>query len=292
MKYVFVVLHYMAAEVTTAAVGSILENFHWKDINVVIVDNFSPDGSGEMIREKYSADHRVHVVLLQRNEGFARGNNAGYRYAVEKLSPDYIVMMNNDVMIHDRNFLEKIHDEYLSSRFAVLGPDIYSPDGGVHQNPSRLIPLTPAQVSAIAGNNRHFIYRQLIWKLKIKFHLVEIHSATCSDNQYDSRHSGCVLHGACLIFSKDFIRARSNAFNPGTFMYMEEDILHFECTRDRLEMHYCPSLSVIHLEDASTKAAHKNNFRRKILQAGWMAKSAGVLADLMKKTPEQIWQKQ
>lgn len=59
------------------------------DFEVVLVDNGSSDGSVEFIRERYPW---VKLVALEKNTGFATGNNIGY----ENSSGEYIVTLNND----------------------------------------------------------------------------------------------------------------------------------------------------------------------------------------------------
>lgn len=60
-----------------------------KDIEIILVDNGSQDGSADYVREQYPD---VRVVRLPENVGFAAGNNAGIRIAAGK----YIALLNND----------------------------------------------------------------------------------------------------------------------------------------------------------------------------------------------------
>jgi GT2 family glycosyltransferase len=59
------------------------------DVEIILVDNGSRDGSAEFVRERYPD---VRVVCLPDNLGFAAGNNAGIRIAGGK----YIALLNND----------------------------------------------------------------------------------------------------------------------------------------------------------------------------------------------------
>jgi len=60
--------------------------------DVVVVDNGSSDGTVEYVRQAYP---QVRVVALDRNAGFAGGNNAGARHA----SARYLVFLNNDTEV-------------------------------------------------------------------------------------------------------------------------------------------------------------------------------------------------
>ena len=73
----FVVLHYMAYDMTVECVSTLIQHFGDQNIKIVVVDNASSNGSGKMLASKYQDDCRVEVILNPQNEGFARGNNVG-----------------------------------------------------------------------------------------------------------------------------------------------------------------------------------------------------------------------
>lgn len=284
MHYSFVILHYLAPDVTRRCIDTILSNFGDKDISVIAVDNASPDGSGDLLKQEYSTIDKVHFILLDSNEGFARGNNAGYDFAKETFDPDFIIVLNNDVMINDKDFLGTILQEYEETPFAVLGPDIHVPSHNWHQSPVRLEPMTIAEVKALrckmAAKYRFHAYKYFSWNAKLLLGLRK--EAARKENAPGVPHYGCVLHGACYIFSRDFIRSRNYAFNPATFLYTEEDILNFECTKTGLVMRYSPHLHVEHLEDVSTNAAFKSSYRRSRMKYKNLVDSLDVLLRLMK----------
>ena len=63
---------------------------------VVVADNGSTDGSVEALGA--AADGRVRLVENGRNLGFAGGNNAGIRAALED-GADWVVLVNNDAVV-------------------------------------------------------------------------------------------------------------------------------------------------------------------------------------------------
>jgi GT2 family glycosyltransferase len=64
----------------------------YKNIEVIVVDNGSDDGSPQIIQENYD---RVLLIRNRKNLGFGEGNNIGIRHA----HGDYILIMNNDAEI-------------------------------------------------------------------------------------------------------------------------------------------------------------------------------------------------
>lgn len=284
MRYCFVILHYMAPGVTRCCIYSLLNAFRSKDYAIVVVDNGSPDGSGEVLKQECAQFPNVSFVMLKENVGFARGNNAGYSYALEKYAPDFVIVMNNDVLIPDGSFLDKISEEYAREPFAVLGPDIFCPVEDRHQSPTRLAPMTLEEAQTlrnkISSKLRHFWYSYTTWTIKLALWLKKSPARTEQDPMHP--HEGCVLQGACYIFSRDFISARETAFNPSTFLYLEEDILELECRRQGLKMRYTPALKAIHLEDASTRAAFGSVYRRSKMKCARMVESLDVFIGMLK----------
>lgn len=74
----------------------------FRDFEVVIVDNGSTDGSLSLIRKEFGW---VRVVALEKNTGFARGNNIG----LEASSGIYVVTLNNDT-IAEKDWLKSLID--------------------------------------------------------------------------------------------------------------------------------------------------------------------------------------
>jgi GT2 family glycosyltransferase len=89
-----IVLSWNGREDTLACLAS-LAALRGEDTEVVVVDNGSSDGSVEAVR---TAHPEVHVVENGRNLGFAGGNNAGLRHAVEH-GAQWAVLLNNDATL-------------------------------------------------------------------------------------------------------------------------------------------------------------------------------------------------
>ena len=142
----FVVLHYLDFEMTKQCVLNILENCHKYNIKIVIVDNASQNGSGENLKKYFEYEHRITVIINEENLGFANGNNVGYEYLKKFEYINFIIILNNDVLIKQNNFLDTVVLLYQRKHFSVLGPDIYNPIEKKHQNPSRTEPLNLCQI--------------------------------------------------------------------------------------------------------------------------------------------------
>lgn len=265
MRFGFVVLHYLCTGMTREAIDLLLERFGAQDIEIAVVDNASSNGSGAVLESVYSKDPRVRVLSNESNLGFACGNNVGYSYFLAKGGFDFIIVMNNDVLIRQEDFLRRIEEIYSRTAFAVLGPDILAVKTGVHQNPAHEKVFSREEVSALRSGletrDAAFLRRWLGWKLKLMLGLAH-ETVPASSPLWDRQCSGVVLHGACYIFSRDFMVRRTHAFNPQTFLYMEEDILAKECKDAGLSMIYSPEIRVEHLEDVTTDAMWRSSYQK------------------------------
>lgn len=274
MKTVFVVLHYCQVEVTKDCVESLLKLDGERD--VVIVDNASPDGSGYILNQFYSDNDNVKVLLNKDNLGFAGGNNVGYVYA-KGLNPDFIIILNNDTLINDKDFLNKLGKDNLL-QYHIIAPDIITYKGK-HQNPFKRAGITKKEVLRLLRRKRLsllFYSLPLLYKLKTFDEPKEI-GRIQKDRMYD-----IVPHGAAIIFTRQWIENEDLCFRPGTFMYFEEDLLYLYIKKHNYRTIYEPSLQITHLEDMSTNVAHKNIRKRMIFQNKQKIKSLKAILNFMK----------
>lgn len=89
-----IVVNWNGVEDTVACIES-CEKLTYPNVNVVLVDNGSTDGSQALIRARFPD---LTVIANERNLGFAGGSNAGIRYALDR-DADYVVLLNNDTVV-------------------------------------------------------------------------------------------------------------------------------------------------------------------------------------------------
>lgn len=274
--YVFIILHYLAEKMTRECVAALEKNFDMKQCRVVIVDNASANGSGQRLADYYKDTDWCHVILNKQNLGFANGNNVGYQYARKMYHPDHMIVMNNDVLIEDPDFLRKIDDIYSRTGFYVCGPDILSVKTNIHQSP--VDPMSQEYVNSLiqlfSRRVKHpyfcYWYEHVKDKVRLRTRLRALAGKPVPKPVHvfvQEERRNVVLHGACLIFSRNWIEKEDQAFDPATFLFYEEEILWNDCQNKGYLMVYEPSIHVKHFEDVSTnesvKAEKKNGEFRK-----------------------------
>lgn len=283
----FVILHYVTIEDTVACVNSLLSLDNKEKVNIVIVDNASPNGTGKELQKKYCDIGAISVILLNENEGFAKGNNIGYSFAKNR-GADFIIVLNSDTEITQPDFIKKIIGKYEITDYAILGPDIVDLNGN-RQNPHRDEGFTLRDVNRIIRNRTIIlIYLKILEKLrcqkriKLLTRLEQIHAH--GEQKYierDEERENVVLQGSFFVFSPSFIKDNSEAFYPGTFMYLEEEILYYLSMKKGYRIIYSPEIQVLHKWQGSTKATIKTNYDKLRRETEWTLRSAKVLKKLL-----------
>lgn len=274
----------MALEETILCVESIRGGVDG-DKKIIVVDNLSPNGTIKGLEEKYRDAADVDVLETGENLGFAKGNNFGYKYAVSKYDPDFVVVMNNDMEIRQKDFIGQMYKSYGEYGFAVMGPDIYSTKKKYHQNPqTRKMPgrkdLEKSYRSLKLKNNLRFL-------IPLKWYVMDLlHKKPApekrAENYVDHVVEDPLLHGSCYVFSRDFTaRHPENCFYDGTFMYLEAEILCYQCRRDGEKMIYDPRLKVDHHEDVATDLEHRKQSGKSVFTVKCMLQSTEAFLSLM-----------
>lgn len=254
----YVILHYQSIEITKKCVDKLL--MFSKNNPIIIVDNCSPNRSGKQLEKMYSKCINITVIINEENQGFAKGNNLGYQYIKRKYSLNYVVVMNNDIMIEDNDFAVIIEQFMEKNEVDVCGPDMVTLKGN-HQNPLQLKPYTSKylQRRVRADKIKVLLLRtRLFWKLYENYKKTnKIPIRTKQPTVFD-----CILHGSCIIYGPKYIKREQNAFLPITYMYNEEAILYDYLVHKGYKTGYCSDVTILHMEGVSTSERIENKKKK------------------------------
>lgn len=279
-EFVFLILHYCSIDDTINCVQSIIKNCKMGDYQIVIVDNGSPNDTGMQLKKKYINNLNITILLNNQNLGFSKGNNIGFKYAKEKYHPSYIIMINNDIKIIQDNFCNKIKEIYECERFDVLGPKIILPNGSTNFYKQKLNTVQEQKKIIMYIRIRliaNYLYLTQLIEVLRKF-------KNRKSSQIDSakKNKNVILHGSCLIFSKNYIE-KFDGLDSRTFLYCEEELLYIRLMKNKMISIYEPKLCVFHNEDASTRYINKNLRNRNIFINKNLIKSNKILLEEIKK---------
>lgn len=263
-KWGFSVLHYKTIEMTIQCVES-LQNLYKDDVHLVIVDNGSKDGTAEILNDRYAGGD-VRVIVSDENLGFSKGNNIGYMY-LKDIGCDFIVLLNNDVIAVQDNFIDRIETEYENGGFDILGPMILNGKLEiVHTYPQTPVHCT---ISSIYIGQVTCAVKWLLSFCGLDMKLAELISERQRGKKEiyaTQRCENVQISGCCIIFSKSYIN-KFDGLNPAPFLYLEEEILFARAARNSMKIVYSPEIRIVHIGEVATtetvgdSKAKKRRFR-------------------------------
>jgi len=124
-RVVVSVLNWNEREMTLDCLSRLTERTGYDNMQIVVVDNGSDDGSISAIRDSFPD---IELIENEENRGFGPAHNqvlTGY-------DADYYVLFNNDAEATDGWLTPLIDYAEEHSNVAVIGPRIKFPDGRAH----------------------------------------------------------------------------------------------------------------------------------------------------------------
>jgi len=246
-----VILNWNKSDMTIDLVNNFL-NTEKADVVLVVVDNGSGPGERERLIKfckekgwtilneheisKYVPKSKGYLILLNKNYGYAKGNNYGLRFS-KMLGYRYAVISNNDVILEEPVIEELVEKIKSLNNVAVIGPKILDQKGREQG------PFTKPTIL------REFFY-PLLYPLFYLFARLSraVRKLRKQDNQvtYPYRLSGCFMLVDLNVLEK------VGYFDENTFLYAEEPILAEKLKSIGYRMAYYPKVYVRHLHGVST----------------------------------------
>lgn len=87
----------------------------FKDIEIICVNDCSPDNSAEILSEYAKKDRRVKIITHDKNAGLSAARNTG----LEKATSEFVYFLDSDDWI-ELDFLEKMHEAIVAKKFDAV----------------------------------------------------------------------------------------------------------------------------------------------------------------------------
>lgn len=111
-----------------ALVGEEFPKIKNADMHLLVVDSQSPDGTGEIVREKMKKFKKLHLLSKDKG-GLGADYIAGFKYSMKELSADAVMEMDADFQ-HPVRFVAPMVNAYVGGADYVIGSR-YIPGGSV-----------------------------------------------------------------------------------------------------------------------------------------------------------------
>ena len=202
------------------------------EVEILVVDNASTDGSSEMVRDEFP---RVHLIANDENRGFTSANNQGLTLSQGR----YLLLLNPDTEIVDAALATMIGYIEENSKVGVLGPRLINTDGSLQSSRRRFPTFSTALAESTVvqewwGDNR--ILR--------RYYMADTADDAIQDVDW--------LVGACLLVRRQAYE-QVGSLDEGFFMYSEE--LDW-CRRIKgagWGVVYLPTATIVHHEGKSSE---------------------------------------
>lgn len=270
----FIILHYKNIDDTICC----LEALHatgFKDSHFIVVDNNTLNSQEEKLINKYTND----VLKLNNNYGYAIANNRGIEYAREKYNSRFYIIINNDVIIKQKEFLNIISNDYNKYNFDMLGTWIDSISGeSVNPFPALRSKIQiEAELSKCNKLIKIYSSRLLTFLLNVYICFKHLIKKPIKPSNGALLEKNVPLHGCAIVFSKKYIEKYQYPFDNRTFLFHEEEFLYKRVINDKLISVYDPCLKVFHKEGSSIENDNKNNRKSKLFRESERLKSLKIL---------------
>ncbi|MDB4533965.1 glycosyltransferase [Vicingaceae bacterium] len=112
-----ITVNYNTAEEICDLIDSILNN-DYKNIEIIVVDNASPDNDTDLIKSKFP---QLNLIMSTKNLGFAGGNNLGIKQA----KGDYLFFVNSDAIITNGTIQHLIATFNENKNIGIVSPKFH-----------------------------------------------------------------------------------------------------------------------------------------------------------------------
>jgi GT2 family glycosyltransferase len=226
-----IVLNWNTKVETRACLESILGQAFKHEVEVIVADNASSDGSREMLATEFP---QVRVVAHSTNLGFCAGNNR----AVPGTKGRYVLFLNSDTVITEGAFDAMLDFADENPDIGILGPKLLNEDGSLQYSCRRFPNLgagffrnTP--LGRLFPNNR-FTQDYLM-----------------TDWDHASVRDVDWVSGAALMIRRDALE-KTGGFDEGFFMYCEDVDLCYRVHEMGMRVVYFPFAVIYHIIGRST----------------------------------------
>jgi GT2 family glycosyltransferase len=227
IKASIIILNYFGEKIIKETIESVLKlNYPKENFELIIVDNNSKDNS-KVIIDKFEKNYKnIRSLFLDKNLGFAGGNNKGINIA----NGEYIILLNNDCIV-DKNWLKEL------VLLVDKDKNIFSVGSKIKQHPAILNSVQNAG-SIVFQDGYGRDIGSIVTYERNQFYEKDIKQFNSSKEIY----STC---GAAVLYRSSILNKIGN-LDESFFMYYEDTEISERARLSGYTNYYCPKAIVYH----------------------------------------------
>ena len=226
-----IIVNWNVRDLLRRCLHSILASLPACQLEIIVVDNGSTDGSPEMVRTEFP---QVHLMANPDNRGFTAANNQGLAVARGR----YVLLLNPDTEVVGDALETLVAFADAHPDVGVVGPQLLNPDGTVQSSRRRF----PTQATALLEST--WLQPYAPRRLLARYYVLDRPDDEVQDVDW--------VTGAALMARREAVE-QVGPLDEGFFMYSEE--LDW-CRRFRAagwRVIYLPTARIIHHEGKSSE---------------------------------------
>ena len=188
------------------------------------------------LEENNGSNHEKSLLFIKndKNYGFAEGNNIAVRFAMEKINPEYLLLLNNDTVVDTKFLNELINVATKSEKIGFIGPKIYY--------------YTPDEISNIVNFAGGYLNKNT-------FQPHPQGGDQLDKGQFETEKKVDYVEGSCLLVKNDLIN-EIGLLDPEYFTYWEEMDWCIRGQKAGYDSLYAPKAVIWHKGRASDLSAN------------------------------------
>ncbi len=196
----------------------------------------------------------ISFIVSNSNDGYAKGNNKGLKYAYADDSIDDIMILNNDILFIEDILPELLNNLYSTPNCGIISPLLYKRD-------LKSIDYTCARKDVTIGqlikkNFFHYFFKVGVLRNNDNMYILKTNFPKQNLLRIE------VPSGSCMLIKKKLLK-NIGSFDPNTFLYYEENILYAKTKSLGVHNYILRNKCCVHL-GASTSQNCPNIFLAKV----------------------------
>lgn len=232
MQLSVIILNYNVRYFLEQCVLSVQKALSTIDGEIIVVDNFSTDGSCQMMKARFP---NVKLIENQANLGFPKGNNIG----VNQAKGEYICILNPDTVVAEDTFEKILQFAKTKPNLGIVGCKLIDGTGNFLPESKRGVPSPWVAFTKIVGLYK--VFTKSTWfNNYYAQHLLENQTGTVD-----------ILVGAFMVMKRELYMA-VGGFDENCFMYSDDIDLSYLVLKSGKTNYYFHETSVLHYKGEST----------------------------------------
>jgi N-acetylglucosaminyl-diphospho-decaprenol L-rhamnosyltransferase len=223
-----IILNWNTRDLLAKCLDSLEQHKGDLQLEIIVVDNASSDGSQAMLREKYP---QVQLIANGQNVGFAKGNNQ----AMEVARGNYFLLWNSDAFATPGALQALLHLAEKEPKAAITGAQLRNADNSFQ-----------ASFTPFPNQGREFLILTGLGRALFS----PVYPSLGPEEEKGPQVVDYV-EGACLLVRREAYQ-EVGGLDEGYFMYAEEVDWCYTMVKHGWQVWYQPEAKVIHLGGASS----------------------------------------